>query len=301
MAAPFEREPVCDRISLITGAWGGRFPRTHALLIEDDSTALIDAGCGRAALAALTEQMAPDLVIISHGHPDHCSGGGLFTTEQLWVPEQHRESTGNLRRMAARFVEPTLQESWISYMTDEVGFVPFSAGRTFGPGHTFDLGHTTVEAVHAPGHTEDHYCFYLSRERILLCTDIDFTRFGPWYGNDESDIDRFIAAIHRVRRLPATTLISSHRGVLRQDLPGHFDRYLDVFRRRERAILAFLDQPRTLRDFVERALIYRDYPYRASILRYWEGQMVAKHLARLQGTGQVARYHDRYVRLADRP
>lgn len=298
MAPSFKREPVCERISLISGPRGGRFPRTHAVLIEDEVTTLIDAGCGREALEALAREVPLAQVIISHGHPDHCSGAGVFTAEQLWAPEQHSESTGDLQRMATRFVAPVLQEGWIEYMTEEVGFVPFSAGHTFGPGHTFKLGSTVVQAVHAPGHTDDHYCFYLPRERILLSTDIDFTTFGPWYGNSESEIDGFINAIERVRRLPATTLISSHRGVLRQDLPEHFERYLGFFERREQQILSFLDAPRTQQDFIEQALIYRRYPYRAPILRYWEGQMVAKHLSRLQDSGSVDRHGDHYVRVA---
>jgi len=298
VAATLKREPVCERISLISGPEGGRFPRTHALLIEDEVTALIDAGCGREALEELARQLTPDMVIITHAHPDHCSGAGVFPPEVLWAPEQHRESAGDLEQMAARFVAPVLRENWIDYMTGVVGFMPFEARQTFGPGHTFKLGNTVVQAVHAPGHTEDHYCFYLPRERILLSTDIDFTTFGPWYGNTESTIAGFINSIERVRRLPATTLISSHRGVIRQDLQGHFDRYLDFFEQREQQIMAFLDAPRTMEAFIDRAIVYRRYPYRASILRYWEGQMVAKHLERLQADRRVDKHGDAYVRVA---
>ena len=45
-------------------------------------------------------------------------------------------------------------------------------------------------------------------------------------------------------------------------------------------------------DFVEEALVYRRYAYRASILRYWEGEMIAKHLDRLVRQGLVERRDD---------
>lgn len=298
MAAPLTLQRVTETVSLVSGAQGGRFPRTHALLIEDEVVALIDAGCGREALEVVAREHKPDLVILSHAHPDHCSGAGVFSSDLLWGPEQHQESAGDLERMAERFVAPELHASWIEFMAGSAGFLPFSAGHAFGSGHVFDLGHTIVQAVHAPGHTDDHYCFYLPRERILLTTDIDFTTFGPWYGNAESGIDRFIRSIERVRRLPARTLISSHLGVIRQDLQGHFERYQACFDRREQQILAYLDAPRTLDDFVERALIYRRYPDRAPILRYWERQMIEKHLQRLLDAEQVAQDGERYVRVA---
>jgi glyoxylase-like metal-dependent hydrolase (beta-lactamase superfamily II) len=292
------REPVHDRIELIGGPDGGRFPRTYALLIRDEVTALIDAGCGREALDQLRQEHDPEVVILSHAHPDHCSGAGVFDPEVLWSPEEHQESTGDLQRMARRFVAPEIEEAWIEYMNDVVGFVPFTVGHHFVAGHVFDLGQTLVQAVHAPGHTDDHYCFHLPRERLLLTTDIDFTSFGPWYGNEESEIDLFVRSIERVRRLPVERLVSSHKGVVARNLQQHFDRYLAFFGEREQKILTYLDAPRTLEDFVEQALIYRRYPYRAPILRYWERQMIAKHLRRLMAADLVEQRGDSYMRVA---
>ena len=138
-----------------------------------------------------------------------------------------------------------------------------------------------MESIHAPGHSDDHYCFYFPGEKIMLTTDVDFTPFGPWYGNEESDIDKFIASINRLKEYDIQKLIPSHREVIREDIEGHFNEFLDIFDYRDKKILEFLTSPKSMDDFVEEALIYRKYPYWESLLRYWESQMISKHLGRL--------------------
>jgi len=82
--------------------------------------------------------------------------------------------------------------------------------------------------------------------------------------------------------------IYSHRGVIREGIREKFDGFLEIIEQREKRILDFLDKPRSLEDFVQAALIYRAYKgRRADILRYWEYEMVSKHLGRLQSRGVV--------------
>ncbi|MBW1706289.1 MAG: dehydrase, partial [Deltaproteobacteria bacterium] len=47
--------------------------------------------------------------------------------------------------------------------------------------------------------------------------------------------------------------------------------------------------------FVEEALIYHSYPYAESILRFFEAQMIEKHLKRLISRGLVREVDGKYV------
>jgi glyoxylase-like metal-dependent hydrolase (beta-lactamase superfamily II) len=286
---------VTENIFFVEGKSNGRFPFCHSVLIRDRITALIETGCGRDVLKEIDKEFSPDMVVYSHAHPDHCAGSSFFPAEKLWGPEEHKETTGTMRRMAERLVEPGLIEDWLSLMTGVPQLQDFMVGNYFGDGHIFDLGNTKMEAVHAPGHTDDHYCFYLPNEKIMLTTDIDFTSFGPWYANPESDIDTFIDSIERLRRYDIETVLSSHLGVIENGIGEKFDQFLAVFEERDEKILEFLSSPRSIEDFVEEALIYHSYPYGESILRFFEAQMDEKHIKRLISRGLVREVDGKFV------
>ena len=287
---------VTKNIFLVEGKCDGRFPFCHSVLIRDKKTALIETGCGRKRLKEIEKEFSPDFVVFSHIHPDHCAGSGAFPAERLWGPVESEGTTGNVRRMAERLVTKELGGDWISYMKKVPELDDFTVGNHFGNRHVFDFGDTILEAVHAPGHTLDHYCFYVPHEKIMLTTDIDFTAFGPWYANPESDIDSFIDSIQRVRGYDIKMVMSSHLGVIKNGIEQAFNRFLDAFEKREEQILHFLDKPRSIEDFVEKALIYKKYPYVPSILRFFEAQMAEKHLKRLLSSGLVRKENHKFVR-----
>jgi glyoxylase-like metal-dependent hydrolase (beta-lactamase superfamily II) len=286
---------VDKHIYLVEGENKGRFPFCHSVLVTGRTTALIETGCDRNRLAEIEKAFAPDTVIYSHGHPDHCSGSSFFAPERLWGPQECKHTNGDIPRMAERFVGADLKDDWIFFMRDMPELRDFKVGHIFGRGHVFDFGDTVMEAIHTPGHTDDHYCFYFPQEKIMLTTDIDLASFGPWYANPESDIDMFIDSIERVKGYDIETVLSSHAGVIRDDIKEKFDRFLAVFRKRDEKILDFLRSPRSMDDFVETALIYKKYPFAASILRFFEAEMISKHLDRLMKRGLVAMEDGKFV------
>jgi glyoxylase-like metal-dependent hydrolase (beta-lactamase superfamily II) len=216
---------------------------------------------------------------------------------RLWGPQECKETNGDLPRMADRFVKPELKEDWISYVTTSSELRDFKTGNFFDRDHVFDFGETLMETVFAPGHTDDHYCFYLTYEKIMLTTDIDLTSFGPWYANPESSIDDFIDSIERVKSYEIETVVSSHLGVIRDNIRKRFDQFLAVFKERDEKILEFLSSPRSMDDFVNKALIYKKYPYVAPILRFFEAEMIRKHLDRLMSKGLVTKKNGRFFRV----
>jgi glyoxylase-like metal-dependent hydrolase (beta-lactamase superfamily II) len=290
-------QKVVPGVFLVRGRNRGRFPSSCSVVIHGERTALIDAGCGEETLAMMTETWNLDLVILSHGHPDHCSGARMFPAGLLWCPQESIDTTGNLQAMAVRYVSPELREEWVAFVKKEMGFKDFMISNTFEDRHRFDLGGHVLEAFRCPGHTEDHYCFRLMDTGIVLSTDIDLTSFGPWYANEESDIGRFRQSIALLKGSRPDCVVSAHMGVIRQGIEERFDRFLDAFDQRDARIIALLDTPRSMEELLEQGIIYRKYPSRYRLLRGWETTMLKKHLERLVHLGMVAQENGNYVKI----
>ncbi|MBI4788029.1 MAG: MBL fold metallo-hydrolase [Chloroflexi bacterium] len=278
---------VVPGLSLIPGENNGRFPFSHSFLVEGTTRVLIDAGCGERVVDALQQAYPIDFVISSHCHPDHTALNWKFAGQPLYAPQYGVETFGNFDLLGPRFAGAgsTVGE-WRKFVTSQMNFKTALPTHTYGDGHVFDFGKISLVAVHTPGHTVDHFCFFEPNHSILLSFDIDLTAFGPWYGHPESDIDAFEASIRKVMALNPRVIVSSHKGIIADDIPGRLQRYLDVFASRDRLLLDLLPKAKTLNDLVNLSPFYQGHPYAAPLLRYWEEQMIRKHVERLAARGQ---------------
>ena len=59
--------------------------------------------------------------------------------------------------------------------------------------------------------------------------------------------------------------------------------------------MELLGQPRSLPEIVEAALIYGRFPYAPALMRYWESEMIGKHLRELLNDGAVSAQGDRFM------
>ncbi|MBU7009616.1 MAG: MBL fold metallo-hydrolase [Theionarchaea archaeon] len=279
-----ETQEITENITMIKGENQGRFPFSHSFLIEDDITALIDTGCG---IRVLKQLKNIDIVVNSHSHPDHTAGNWLFSGLPLQVPQEEIDYNSNVKKLSERYAGKKLAGVWRDFVQEIMGFQNAQPTVTFRDKDVLDFGNIKLEAVHTPGHTAGHYCFFEKKERILFSFDIDFTGFGPWYGHVESDIDQFKTSVEKVRALKPEIVVSSHKGLITEDIQDGFARFLQVFQERDERILDFLEQERTLEEIVDSAQIYRDFSFHPLLLRYWEENMVCKHLENLVNTGLV--------------
>jgi len=284
-----ETDKISDNIIVVRGANKGRFPYSNSFLIQGEKCALIDTGCGVEILKGIKKRFNIDFIINSHTHPDHVAGNWVFEGYDIWSPLQTRDVAGRLDKLAKRFVGVELAESWKEIITGFMDFKEYTPTHFFDKEYLFDLGDIKLRAIHTPGHLDDHYCFFIDEEKILLSFDIDFTSFGPWYGHEESNIIQFIESIKKVWALKPKIILSGHRNIIRENIDGEFERYLEIFEERDRRILDFLAEERSLENFINKSLIYGDYPYAKEILEYWEGQMILKHLKILEEKGYVER------------
>lgn len=282
--------PVSETISMVQGRNRGRFPCANALLVRDGGvTALVDSGCGHAVIQALLDTHPIDFVICTHSHTDHTSGNCLLAGRPIWMPAGIGfETGGDATLLARRFIaDETLHAQWMATTIAQTGFHDAPLTDAYEPYHVFEIGHTRLHTIPAPGHLADHTCIWEPESGVLLATDIDFSRFGPWYANPEGDIAAFEESIQLVRELMPDTVISSHKGVYRDDLDAEFEAFCAHFAARDTRILAALEAPHTLPALVDLALIYGRFPRAGDVLRYFEGEMVSKHLQRLEKRNRV--------------
>lgn len=279
---------IVPGLSLVSGPGGGRFPLAYSFLVDGEGATLIDAGCGIETLQALQRSRRVDRVIASHAHPDHTAGCWLFAGVPLYAPEATADTFGRFEVLGERFTEPGhLAAVWRHFVSTMMGFRSTRPTHTYADGETFDLGRLSLRAIHTPGHTADHTCLFEPRHGVLLSFDIDLTSFGPWYGHRESDVGAFKASIRRIMDLRPRVIVSSHKGIINDGVEEHLQRYLDAFDTRDRALLDLLSRERTLDELVELSPLYGGHPYAQDLLRYWERQMIRKHLDGLIAQGRV--------------
>jgi len=292
-------EPITDTISLVHGKDGGRFPSSHSILVRGKETVLIDTGCGIATLQKLNDEFDIDYVINSHCHPDHSAGNWVFADRPLYAPIESAESHGRLEALSVRLAEPgELAEQWKRFVRDALGFNEMAPTHFYRDGDRFDFGPCGLLAVHTPGHTADHYCLFEPDQQILFSFDLDMTPFGPWYGHRESDLNQIRESLNRIRSLNPKMIVSSHRDVLTSDIAETIDRFEGVLDRREKRLLSMLTRPYTLPELVAQAPFYGKHPYLPDLLKYWEGQMVQKHLDEMVDKRLITSEDGRYCRIA---
>ncbi|MBI5249141.1 MAG: MBL fold metallo-hydrolase [Desulfomonile tiedjei] len=291
-----------ENLYLVTGQNAGRFPCAHSFLVQDRLCALIDSGCGFEILKEIRESFSVDLVINSHGHPDHSSGNWLFPDVPLYAPKEGTESHGRLLPLSHRFFGPgPLADHWRGWIRQVMGFVDHPATNFFSDGHIFDFGHLKLKAIHAPGHTSDHYCFFEPENRILLSFDIDFTSFGPWYGNLESNLSEFKRSIDIIRGLDPKLVASSHLHPIGEGIEQALQDYTSVIDKRRRKIIELVSHGISRSALVDAAPVYRRHLHGPELFRFFEGRMIDLHLEELLAQGIIDRQGEEYRLASSEP
>jgi glyoxylase-like metal-dependent hydrolase (beta-lactamase superfamily II) len=293
-------------IKVLRGADEGRYPHGHSLLVQGTSaTVLIDPSLSVAD--GLTEPIDPsrvDAVLISHCHEDHIAGLFRFAPAPVHVHSADRLGLEHIDGLMRIYGMPaTIEAAWRHEVLDRFYYAPRPDALIYEDGHTFDLGRTTVRAVHLPGHTRGHSGFLVEPDGVMFLADVDLTGFGPYYGDAWSSLDDFERTIQRCREIDAGTYATfHHKGVIgsRAEVLPLLDAYQSVIERRERAMLDFLVEPRTLDDMVAHRFIYRPH-VQLLFADAVERRSAQLHLERLLTRGLVTQPSpDHYLAVARR-
>lgn len=295
-------ECLAGELYFIQGEWNGRFPACNGFVVRGHETVLIDAGIGFDRIRELDRQVRIDVLVISHAHPDHIRMAYLLNDRHIMMPKESPEEAIDLQLLGERYTgSKHIAEHWAWFVSTSCGVRAVRApDDRFGDGDILDFGPARLQAVHSPGHVDDHYCFLELTSGTLLTTDIDLTWFGPWYGNPESDIERFEASVHNVMSLPCSRVCSSHRRPIEGHATEELRTFLDGFERQRQAVLDLCRRPTTLDDIAAASPFYGNALPDKVLQRLFEYNMSKKILALLMRDGLVEESGGRYRWISDK-
>ncbi|HEX77271.1 MAG TPA: MBL fold metallo-hydrolase [Dehalococcoidia bacterium] len=233
----------------------------NVYLVRDQKTALIDAGhaqpqAAEARLRALRQLglSGVDYLALTHAHPDHAGGADLLC-----------QATG--ARLAAHPEEAS----------------PPGAICLHG-GQSLDLGGLQLLAIHTPGHSPGHLCFFLEERGILFSGDhilgLGTTVILP----PEGDMGCYMESLERLLDYPITMILPGHGPAIRQPR-RKIEELLQHRREREAQVLDCLRRGQGTAE----EMVPHLYPELEPCLASWAQGQVQAHLIKLEREGKLAR------------
>jgi glyoxylase-like metal-dependent hydrolase (beta-lactamase superfamily II) len=286
-----------DHVYYIEAPMNGRFPFCNSFLFTGRENILIDAGIGEDLMKELDGMFGIDTLVISHSHPDHIRSWKTFESKRLLLPAQTDGSVMDLDRLGVRYTgSEEAGRHWVETIGKPLGIQPFREpdGR-FKDGDILDTGGARIQAIHAPGHLDDHYCFFEQISGTLITTDIDFTSFGPWYGNPDGRIGPFKESILKVMAFPYKRACSSHKPPIEGDATDRFLAFLDSFDRQKEEVMAALGTGKSFEELVHSSPFYGNKFIDLKIQNVFEGRMCLENLLILMEEGRVVLDNGRYT------
>jgi acyl transferase domain-containing protein/glyoxylase-like metal-dependent hydrolase (beta-lactamase superfamily II)/2-polyprenyl-3-methyl-5-hydroxy-6-metoxy-1,4-benzoquinol methylase len=120
-------------------------------------------------------------ILITHGHADHMGGASALRAE-LGVP-------------------------LLAFSKKQV----LIADEEMADHALFPIGDDMLHALHTPGHSPDHLCFWLEKQRILFAGDL-LAHSGPSLipPPPEGDLQAYLHSLERIQQLECVEIIPAH-------------------------------------------------------------------------------------------
>ena len=156
---------------------------SNTFLVDGDRTVLVDVG-NEFDIVSKTNEYVDDIdaVVLTHTHPDH---------------------VGNLDAVTDAFGV----DVW-GYDTAQPG-----VDHEIADGERVQLGDHSYEAVHTPGHKNDHICLYSAGSDVVFAGDLVFSNGG--FGRtdlEEGNRRQLIESIERLLETVDDSLEEMHTG-----------------------------------------------------------------------------------------
>jgi glyoxylase-like metal-dependent hydrolase (beta-lactamase superfamily II) len=278
------------RATVLVGERNGKYPQGNSLLVEGaEETAIVDP-----SVAVAEDRFAlprVDRVLNSHCHEDHVAGNGRFPDVPWHFHEADAPGIRSLDGLMAIYgFSGPIDTAWRSVVVDQFHFAPRPDPTPFRDGDVFDLGGgVRVRVIHAPGHTRGHSFFHVEPDDVLYLGDVDLSSFGPYYGDAWSSLVDFERTLALARTLEARWYATFHHiGVVegRAAFVEKLDRYAAVIADRERRLLDYLNEPRSLDEIAAHRFVYRPQDP-VSFAEPVERRSMGQHVDRLAAAGRV--------------
>jgi glyoxylase-like metal-dependent hydrolase (beta-lactamase superfamily II) len=269
------------------------FPTSNVWVLRDgNEAALIDAGYGddasvearKAFFASELPEVRVRYIAITHHHFDHASGGRKLREALraetainpldevlLHTPSESNEDLPDEAAISAR------ARTW----HDEALMTEID--HPMADGDTVRVGGFTVRAVHTPGHTAGHNCYWVPELGILFTGDnilgVGTSAIGP---PPRGDMEAYLQSLLRMRDLQAKLFAPGH-GPAVTATAAKVQELIDHRTARDRQIIALVEKGYDTDGQIRRSL----YPEIQPGLRRAARGQIRAHLARLAGQGAV--------------
>jgi glyoxylase-like metal-dependent hydrolase (beta-lactamase superfamily II) len=207
-------------------------------------------------LAAIDRRLAGatvGAVLVTHSHPDH-----------LPLAE----------RVAARHHAPVLRYPELA------------------DGEVVRTGTLSITALHTPGHSADHLCFWLEHDRTAFTGDLILGRGSSMVTYPEGDVAAYLRSLERLAELRPRMLFPGHWDPI-DDAMGKIEEYRIHRLEREAQVLAEVRRGRGTAEELTRR-VYGDLDDR---LMFAAEMTMRAHLRKLVDDGAVRHEKDVYVSL----
>ena len=270
-------------------------------LIRGEEPTLVDAGTAAGADAIVDGLADYDLdpedlanVVCSHVHVDHAGAASALVEAAPDVDVYIHHSTVDHLANPEALVESSRQALGDHF--EAIGAPGPIPRENITPvpdeGATIDLGSSTLELIHAPGHSPDHLAIWNPERELLFaseCLGSHLPRAERWVPPatlPNFDVEALDAAIDRLRDLEPEQIVFPHCGEWPGDPEDAFETAERELHRFDERILALHDEHGTLEETaaaVGEELLDISPPYDPSVQGFYEQLIPAGYL----------RYHGR--------
>ncbi len=198
--------------------WEGDTNNCNTYLIKSDFLILVDPGLirgsfGESCLEPLKRSLLVDgfkikdigLILLTHGHPDHCESAGIIKNESGAYIAFHY-SDENFISGTGQYLLQKNKDLPVPEADFYIGDGDLNAGRFL---------QEKITVLHTPGHSPGSLCFYLEKERILITGDTVFEgnagRTDLPGGNKKS----LTQSIDRLALLEAEYILPGHLNIIK--------------------------------------------------------------------------------------
>lgn len=209
---------------------------THCYLLEGtDRALLIDTGLGICDISAEVRGLTgkPVAAAATHIHWDHVGGHKYYpefyahAAELDWLSGGFPLSLETIRGMVLDRCDPPEDFDVAAYT-----FFQGTPTRLLSDGDTIDLGGRTVTALHTPGHSPGHLCFWEAERGWLYTGDLVYkdTLFAYY---PSTDPQAYLRSLEKLAALPVKRVFPAHHSLDVE--PELILRMRDAFRELDRA------------------------------------------------------------------